>query len=161
MELISRRNLLISTGALLALPSLPAFADGHVIEMLNKDPDDKKRRMIFKPHITVVEPGTKIKFAPSDKTHNTESIKGMIPDGAEAWKSKVNKEAEVTIDQPGFYGFKCTPHYTMGMVGLIVCKGDGMMANLEAAQGVKQKGKAKKAFQAIWSEAEEMGLMSA
>ncbi|MEM6661431.1 MAG: pseudoazurin [Pseudomonadota bacterium] len=159
--MITRRTLMISTSALIAAHAMPAFADGHVVQMYNKDPDDKKRRMIYKPIITVVDAGTEIVFEPTDKGHNTESIKDMIPEGAEAWKSKINKEFKLTLDAPGFYGYKCTPHFSTGMVGLIVVKGDGMMANLEAAQKVKLRGKAKKVFASIWEEAEGMGLLTA
>ena len=55
---------------------------------------------------------------PSDKSHNAETIKGMIPEGAEAFKSKMNEEFSVTLDKEGVYGIKCTPHYGMGMVAL-------------------------------------------
>ncbi|MEM7056030.1 MAG: pseudoazurin [Pseudomonadota bacterium] len=145
----------------MVLPSLPALsATAHDVEMLNKDPDDKKRRMLFKPIIQVVEPGDTVKFLPTDKGHNSASLKGMIPEGTEAWKGKINKEIEVTFEKPGFYGYQCTPHYSIGMVGLVICKGDGMMDNLEAAQGVKQRGKAKKTWAAIWEQAEADGLLA-
>ena len=49
-----------------------------------------------------------------------------------------------TIDKPGVYGFKCKPHYGMGMVGLIVV---GEPVNKTAAAAVEQKGKAKKKFE--------------
>ena len=67
----------------------------------------------------------------------------MFPEGAEKFKSKMNKEFSITLDQEGLYGIKCTPHYSMGMVALIQV---GDPVNLEAAEAVKQKGKAKKRF---------------
>ncbi|MEM9059263.1 MAG: pseudoazurin [Pseudomonadota bacterium] len=155
---INRRHLIIGSSALLL--AKPAFAAEHSIAMLNKHPSDKKRRMVFEPWVISVQAGDSITFVPEDKGHNSETIKGMLPDGAEAWKSKLNKEITVTLDKPGFYGYKCTPHASVGMVGLIIVEGEGKMDNLEAAQGVKHRGKSKKIFKEIWAEAEAAGLLA-
>ena len=161
MTTLNRRTFVVSMTALATLPAgLSHAATAHQVAMLNKHPEDKKQRMVYLPRILTVQPGDTIKFLPTDKGHNAESMKDMIPEGAEAWKSKINEEIEITISQPGFYGYKCTPHYTTGMVGLIICEGEGKMANLEAAKAVKQRGRAKKIFEEIWAEAEEMGLLA-
>ncbi len=148
------------------LASLPfagrALAEGNVIEvgMYNRDPDNKKLRNVFKPRLLKIKPGDTVRFKTVQKGHNSESIKGMIPDGAKKWKSKISKDADVTFDKPGIYGYKCTPHYSLGMVGLIIVEGEGMTANLEAAKAVKQRGKAKKIFDEIWAEVEKEGLLA-
>ena len=49
----------------------------------------------------------------------TASIDGMVPEGYVGFKGKINEEIEVTFDQPGFYGIKCSPHFGMGMVMLV------------------------------------------
>jgi pseudoazurin len=95
-------------------------------------------------------PGDTIRFVPTDKGHNAESIKGMIPDGAESFKSKFGEEISVTLDKEGVYGVKCTPHYGMGMVALIEV---GNPANLEQAKAVKQTGKAKAGFAELFGKA--------
>ena len=129
--------------------------------MLNKHPDDKKRRMLFLPVIQVIEPGDTVKFLATDKGHNSISIEGMIPEGAEPWKGKINEELELTLEKPGVYGYLCQPHATLGMVGLIIVKGEGMGDNLEAAKAVKQRGKSKKVWKEIWAQVEEQGLLNA
>ena len=43
----------------------------------------------------------------------------MIPEVAEPWKGKINEEITVTFTQEGIYGYKCQPHFGLGMVGLI------------------------------------------
>ena len=53
------------------------------------------------------------------------------------------------MDKEGIYGVKCTPHYGMGMVALIVV---GKPVNLEQAKAVKQTGKAKKVFEGLFAE---------
>ncbi len=162
--LLSRRTFIKSFSAIAATLAMPrallASGTEHIVQMLNKHPEDKKKKMVFYPHILQVNSGDTVTFESVDKGHNSASIKGMIPEGAEAWKGKINKDVTVTFDQPGFYGYVCTPHGTNGMVGLVVVEGDGKLNNLEAAQKVKQRGKSKKAFKEIWKEAEEMGLLS-
>ena len=98
------------------------------------------------PRIVAAEPGDTIVFLPTEKGHNSASAKDMTPEGAEAWKGKINEEVSVTLTVPGFYGYECTPHASLGMVGLVVVKGDGMMDNLETAKSARQRGKAKKVW---------------
>ena len=129
-----------------------------VIEMLNVHPDDRKLRSIFLPHLAVIDPGQTVLFKSVDKGHNSASAQGMIPDGAEGWKGKISNDIEVTFTQPGVYGYVCTPHMAIGMVGVVVVQGEGMLDNLEAAKAVKQRGKAKKIFGEIWDEMDALGL---
>lgn len=162
---ITRRDALAALGSVATLAALPkvALADGHAtheVMMLNKDPNDPTKKMLFSPRILQVNAGDTVKFVVTDKGHNSESIKGMIPKGAEKWKGKINKEVEITLDTPGFYGYQCKPHANMGMIGLIVVEGEGKLDNLEDAMGVKHRGKAKKAWKELWAEAEAAGLTS-
>lgn len=160
---LTRRQLLGSAIAVAALQTvgLPAQAGTqHVVEMLNKHPEDKKQRMVFHPRVLKVQPGDTVLFKSVDKSHNSVSIDGMLPEGAAPWKGDISADIEVTFDKPGFYGVKCTPHTSLGMVALIVVEGEGKLDNLEAAQGVKHKGKAKKVWKKIWKEAEDAGLLS-
>ncbi|MBX3531349.1 MAG: pseudoazurin [Rhizobiaceae bacterium] len=108
--------------------------------MLNKG---EKGTMVFQPDFIKAAPGDTIRFVPTDKGHNVETIKGMLPEGAEAFKSKFNEELTVTLTAEGVYGVKCTPHYAMGMVALIEV---GAATNVEEAKAVKQTGKAKTVF---------------
>ncbi|MCG7492115.1 pseudoazurin [Thalassobius sp. Cn5-15] len=155
---LNRRQIILAGAAMLVAG--PALAQQtYTVDMLNKDPDDKKRRMIFKPLIQVVEAGDTVRFASVHKGHNSESIKGMIPEGVEPWKSKISKDFDLTLTVPGVYGYKCTPHTAMGMAGLIIVKGDGMMANVEAAKAVKHKGRMKKVWEEMWAQVEAEGLL--
>lgn len=116
-----------------------ASAAEHTVKMVNKDSEG--RPMQFEPAYLKVAPGDTVTFVATDKGHNSESILGMIPDAAQTWKGKINQEVTVTLDAEGLYGFKCTPHLAMGMVGLIEV-GDSA-ANLEQVEAVKLPGKAK------------------
>ena len=138
------------------IASISAHAETHEVLMLNKDPDNKKERNVFIPAVIKIKPGDTVKFVSSDKGHNSESMKGMIPEGVPKWKSKISKHFEVTFEKPGVYGYRCTPHYTLGMVGIVIVEGDGWDANLEAAKSIKQRGKAKKRFKSMWKEVDAL-----
>lgn len=133
--------------ALLAAPLLvnPAFSEEFEIKMLNKG---ENGAMVFEPDFVKASLGDVIRFVPVDKGHNVATIKGMLPDEAEKFNSKFGKEFVLTADVEGVYGVKCTPHFGMGMVALIVI---GEPVNLEAATSVKQKGKAKERFDAAFA----------
>ena len=144
-KFITRRTALLSAAATaslaVALPSRVLAATTHDVQMLNKHPEDRKLRQVFFPRIIVIEPGDTVRFLATDKGHNAQSSADMMPVGAAEFKGKINEEIDVTFDTPGFYGYQCQPHYAIGMVGLVVVKGEGMMDNLEAAKGVKHRGR--------------------
>ena len=136
----------VAAGAALALAS-SAHAAEHQVMMLNKG---DKGAMVFQPAFVGAAPGDVVRFVPTDKSHNAETIKGMLPEGATEFKGKMNEEVTVTLDKEGVYGVKCAPHYGMGMVALIVV---GQPVNLDAAKGVKQTGKAKAVFAELFGQA--------
>lgn len=90
-----------------------AFAETFEVKMLNKG---EEGTMVFEPSFLQIAAGDSVLFLPTDKGHNAESIKGMMPEGAETFKGRMNKEVEATFDVEGVYGVMCKPHYAMGMV---------------------------------------------
>lgn len=137
---------LILAASFAALTMGSAQAADHEVQMLNKG---EKGAMVFQPDFIQAAVGDTITFVPTDKGHDAESIKGMIPEGAEPFKGKMNEKITVTLGAEGVYGVKCTPHYGMGMVALITV---GKPVNLETAQEVKQPGKAKKVFSDLFDQ---------
>lgn len=137
---------ILALGAAIALAS-PVGAAEFEVKMLNKGSDGTA--MVFEPAFVHAAPGDTITFVPVDKGHDVETIKGMIPEGAEPFKGKINEQVTVTLTQEGLYGIKCTPHYGMGMVGLIQV---GNPVNAEAAKAVKQSGKARTVFAKLFDQ---------
>ncbi|HEV7368596.1 pseudoazurin [Arenibaculum sp.] len=116
----------------LAAP-VAAGAAEHEVKMLNKGAEGM---MVFEPAVLKIAPGDTVRFVPTDKGHNAESVKTMLPDGAQAFAGKMNQEVTVTFDVPGLYGYQCKPHLAMGMVGLIQVGDDAPnRAAVEAAAG--------------------------
>ena len=134
------KNLLL-TVAVLATLSTTAFAADTTVEMLIKRDDGAK--MVYSEDITRIDVGDTITWVPTAKGHNVEFIAG--PDGWKApRKSKLNKEVEMTFDTPGVYLYQCSPHKSMGMIGIVVV-GDGD----NDISGAKVKGKSKKKLKAL------------
>lgn len=131
--------------AALALLATGAAAETFKVEMLNRG---EEGMMVFEPAFVQAQPGDTIRFVPTDKGHNVQSIDGMLPDGFEVFKTRFNEEFELTVDAEGVYGVKCTPHYGMGMVALIQV---GEPVNLAAAQDVQHRGKAADRFDALFA----------
>ena len=137
----------ISLAAVVSVFALAATANAaeFEIKMLNKGAAGS---MVFEPAIVKIAPGDTVHFVAVDKGHDAVSIEGMIPEGAEPFEGKLNEDLTVTLTVPGVYGYKCKPHYGLGMVGVIVV---GDPVNLDAVKAVKQTGKAKKVFEALFA----------
>ena len=140
-------KILFAAIAVMAMTTIPAMAANFDVQLLNKG---AAGAMVFEPSLVKVAVGDTVTFKPTDKGHNVESIKGMIPEGAEEIKGKTGVELVVTFTVPGAYGLKCMPHYAMGMVGLVVV-GDAP-ANLDAVKAVKNPKPAQARFDADFAE---------
>jgi pseudoazurin len=114
------RNLLkvvVTSAVLMVLvPAAPAWAKQWEVKMLNKGATGA---MVFEPAFIKIAPGDTVKFVASDKSHNAESLPGLIPAGSAAFKGKMNEDIVVPFSKPGLYAYKCMPHMGMGMVGLV------------------------------------------
>jgi pseudoazurin len=132
--------------AALLLAANAAGAAEFEVKMLNKG---TAGLMVFEPALMQIQLGDSVRFVPVDKGHDARSIKGMLPEGATPFVGKMSQEITVVFDKPGVYGIQCAPHYGLGMVALIVA---GEAANLAEAQTVKQPGKAKQRFAALFDQ---------
>lgn len=138
-----RKVMTLAAFALVFSASMAPAAEVEV-KMLNKGAEGL---MVFEPALVKIEPGDTVKFVASDKSHNAETIKNMLPEGATPFAGKTNEDVAVTFDKPGVYGIKCMPHYAMGMVALVVV---GKPDNVEAARALPQSGKAKQVMAGLF-----------
>lgn len=120
-----------------------AQAADFEVHMLNKGKDGA---MVFEPSLTKVAKGDTVTFIPTDKSHNAETFKDLIAEGAAPFKGKMNETVKVTFDVPGAYAVKCTPHAGMGMVALVVV-GDSP-SNIDAIKAAKMPKKARERMDA-------------
>jgi len=107
--------------AIAALMGSAAFAETFEVQMLNQGSDGE--RMVFEPAFVQAAAGDTIRFVATDRGHNAEINDGMLPEGAEAFKGRINEEIEITLNIEGVYGVICKPHFAMGMV-MTIAVGD-------------------------------------
>ncbi len=115
MKKILQTSLLAS--AVLASASLSAFAEDHIVNLLNKGADGTM--MVFEPAFVRAAVGDTIKFMPVDKGHFVQNLPALWPEGVPEVKGQINQELDVKLDKEGLYAFKCAPHFPMGMVALV------------------------------------------
>ena len=139
-----RKTMMLATAAVLMTMAGGAYAAEIEVKMLNKSAEGV---MVFEPALVKVAPGDTVKFVATDKGHNAETIKGMLPADAAPFLGKNGEDVAVTFDKPGVYGVKCLPHYGMGMVALVVV---GSPDNVDAAKSVPQPGKAKQVMAGLF-----------
>jgi len=135
---------MMATAVVLMTMAGGALAAEVEVKMLNKGVEGA---MVFEPALVKVAPGDTVKFVATDKGHNAETIKGMLPADATPFLGKNGEDVAVTFDKPGIYGVKCLPHYGMGMVAMVVV---GTPDNVDAAKAVPQPGKAKQVMAGLF-----------
>ena len=155
---LTRRTTMTLLGATAATAMLPggARATGtvHEVQMLNKHPDSNDR-MVFHPDIVEAQPGDTIRFVSVDRAHNAVTYDDMLPEGAEGWKTRINKDAEVVVEAEGAYGYYCQPHKTLGMVGLILV-GDASVNYESLKEANLRAPNEKKRWEDIFARADEI-----
>ena len=132
----------------LVVRSRRVLAAEHEVQMLNEGPEGQ--RNWFDPAVVYAQPGDTIRFVATDKGHNSAAV--VVPDGAEEWKGKLSQDISVTLETPGLYAYKCTPHFGLGMVGLVAV-GDPSI-NLEAVKSARYPGKARQVIADLLKEVE-------
>ena len=120
-----------------------------VIEMLNKR---GKEKMLYGQDVARVEVGQTVTWTPKSKGHNVQFV--SVPEGVEKVKSKLSKEFSYTFEQEGVYLYVCTPHASMGMIGMVIVGESDV--NLDEALDYKFRGKSKKKFKKILKSLEDV-----
>ncbi len=106
-----KNTVVIGVGAMLLATASFAQADEHVVQAVITQ---------WRPMVTFAKPGDTIRFM-GMAGHDSQTIEGMIPDGAKPWHAKLGEEGfTATVDKEGAWIFKCNPHMTTGMVGVVV-----------------------------------------
>lgn len=135
----------VLSGAALAglLMSMNAFAADHTVTA---------QGLKFSPLVVKVAPGDSVSWT-NMSTHNVEMIEGLIPEGAEAFKSEMSQDVTHTFDKEGIYIYKCTPHIGAGMGGAVIV---GNPTNLDAIKAQDVSGGIGRIAKKAIKEAESM-----
>ncbi len=116
-----------------------AYSGEVEVEMLNKLNNEY---MVYSKKIVKIDAGDTVFWKSVNPGHNVEFIKGAVPDGVEAFKSKLSKDVKYKFEIPGIYAYWCTPHKSLGMIGFVIVGND--LSNLEEISNVRYFGKSKK-----------------
>ncbi len=90
---------------------------------------------IFAPDILYIQPGDSVQWQ-NMTSHDTVSIEGLIPEGAQPWRGAISENFGVTLTVEGVYAYVCEPHIGFGMMGVIVV---GKPVNIDAAMTFAQE----------------------
>ena len=110
------------------------YGANHSVKMLNQGSSGV---MVFEPAYLKINIGDSVTFESTDAAHNSASIPGMIPTLASSWSGGLSQNITVMFDVAGIYGYQCTPHSMMAMVGVIQVGDD--KSNLDSAKAVAQQ----------------------
>ena len=106
-----KNMVVIGVGATLLTAAAFAQADEHIIQGVITQ---------WRPMVTFAKVGDTIRFT-GMVGHDAQTIEGMIPEGATPFHAKLGEEGFVaTVDKEGAWIYKCNPHMTTGMVGVVV-----------------------------------------
>jgi len=131
MEFFMRQFLVIFT---MLFIQFDLYGANHSVKMLNQGPTGV---MVFEPAYLKINIGDSVTFESTDAAHNSASIPGMIPSSASSWNGGLSQDLTVMFDVAGIYGYQCTPHSMMAMVGVIQVGDD--KSNLDSAKAVAQQ----------------------
>ena len=131
MELFMRQFLVIFT---MLFIQFDLYGANHSVKMLNQGSSGV---MVFEPAYLKINIGDSVTFESTDAAHNSASIPGMIPSSASSWNGGLSQDLTVMFDVAGIYGYQCTPHSMMAMVGVIQVGDD--KSNLDTAKAVAQQ----------------------
>lgn len=116
------KSTLVSAALFAALFIPTANAEEHIV---------RARRAEWVPSVLFIQPGDTVVWK-GMRSHETELITGMGPEGAFAWDSEIDAEDfTVTFDVEGAYIYSCDVHMNFGMVGAIIV-GDDPPMNLSS-----------------------------
>lgn len=90
----------------------------------------------YEPLVIMIQPGDTVAWE-NMSSHDTQSLEGLIPEGAEAWHSAMGENYQRSFSVEGIYVYKCTPHIGAGMGGAIIV---GKPTNLDAIIAADVKG---------------------
>jgi pseudoazurin len=108
---------------------------------------------VYKPALVWVNKGDTVKWVAVQPGHNVAFVAGGVPAGVALFSSGFSKEIKYKFEKPGVYLYKCTPHFGLGMVGLVVVGRD--KSNLAAAKKVYVPPLAKKRLEPLFAEIEK------
>ena len=116
---------------LLLFSTLHVFSEASGASVLQIEFTEHDTYSIEVAHIQV---GDTIEWLPTNEGHNVEFLLGPKLNSLPK-KSKIDEQHSVVFTVPGVYLYGCTPHASMGMLGLVIVDND--LHNLESIKQIE------------------------
>ena len=113
-----------------------SFGANYQVTMNNRD--SAGNRLAFDKEILSISSGDSVTWLAVDKGHNIEMVSS--PNNLK-FSSSTGEEVTLTLEDPGIYYYRCSPHKSAGMIGLIIV--DNNYSNIEQIKSSNAPGKAK------------------
>ena len=113
-----------------------SFGANYQVTM--NDRDSAGNRLAFDKEILSISSGDSVPWRPVDKGHNIEMV--ASPNNLK-FSSSAGEEVTLKFEDPGIYYYRCSPHKSAGMIGLIIV--DNNYSNIEQIKSANAPGRAK------------------
>ena len=113
-----------------------SFGANYQVTMNNRD--SAGNRLAFEKEILSISSGDSVTWLPVDKGHNIEMV--ASPNNLK-FSSSAGEEVTLKFEDPGIYYYRCSPHKSAGMIGLIIV--DNNYYNIEQIKSSNAPGRAK------------------
>ena len=113
-----------------------SFGANYQVTM--NDRDSAGNRLAFEKEILSISSGDSVTWLPVDKGHNIEMV--ASPNNLK-FSSSAGEEVTLKFEDPGIYYYRCSPHKSAGMIGLIIV--DNNYSNIEQIKSSNAPGRAK------------------
>ena len=113
-----------------------SFGANYQVTMNNRD--SAGNRLAFDKEILSISSGDSVTWLPVDKGHNIEMV--ASPNNLK-FSSSAGEEVTLKFEDPGIYYYRCSPHKSAGMIGLIIV--DNNYSNIEQIKSSNAPGRAK------------------
>ncbi|WP_298850304.1 plastocyanin/azurin family copper-binding protein [uncultured Ruegeria sp.] len=114
------RSMVFSVACLMTLGNVTqaeVYDIDQLIDLSAMTPEEVYR---FSPDYLWIELGDSIRFLNSTGNHTVTSLEGMWPEDADYIDIEHQPVAEIVLEKPGIYGFRCKVHGRHGMYALVV-----------------------------------------
>ena len=119
-----------------------ANASEITVNILNRDPKTNIS-FLYNPGVVRVATGDTVNWVSSNTMHNVSFVSGGVPAGVPAFTSGFQKQISYKFSKPGIYFYKCGPHFSLGMVGVVVVGNDrsnlAALSKLDLPMAAKQR----------------------
>ena len=137
-----KKSLIYSAFAVAASFSQPANASEITVHILNRDPKTNIS-FLYNPGVVRAATGDTVNWVSTNTMHNVSFVSGGVPVGVPAFTSGFQKQISYKFSKPGIYFYKCGPHFSLGMVGVVVVGNDrsnvAALSKLDLPMAAKQR----------------------